>query len=205
MFRSILPALASVALIGGVACSSSQKPAPQTPETTSASVGGSTVAAQPGAEPVTSGEVFGVLGNIHKAEIDQGKLAEKKASDPRVKAFAQEAVKYHQDRLAKDQQMMTALNIEPRDSKVSDQIKSSAEMQTSSLNSLTGKSFDRAYIDDQVNYYRAVIDTFDNTLIPGTADPQIKTNLVDLRGRANRFLKEASDLRLSLASEPHHQ
>ncbi|MEO6419545.1 MAG: DUF4142 domain-containing protein [Polyangiaceae bacterium] len=195
MFRSILPALASVALIGGVACSSSQKPAAQT-ETTSGQVSGQK------AEAMTTGDVFGVLRNIHNAEIDQGKLAEKKATDPRVKAFAEEAVKYHQDRLAKDDRIMSALNIEPKDNKVSDEIKKSSEKATKDLQSLSGASFDRSYIDGQVNYYRAVVDTFDNTLIPGTVDPQIKANLVDLRGRANRFLKEASDLRLSLVNEP---
>jgi putative membrane protein len=200
MLKSMLPAIASLALIGGFACSSSQKPAAQSPETTSATVSGAS--AQQQGEAMTTSDVFAVLRNLHNAEIDQGKLAEKKATDPRVKAFASEAIKYHQERLAKDQQLMTALNVQPRDNKVSDEIKSSAEKQISSLSSLSGASFDRTYIDDQVNYYRAALDTFDNTLIPGTADPQMKNNVIELRGRANRFLKEAQDLRLSLVSQP---
>lgn len=196
MFKFILPALASVAVLGGVACSSSHKPAAQSPETTSATV------SAPQGEVMSAPDVLAVLQNIHKAEIDEGRLALKRATDPRVKAFATAVIKDHEQASTKDDQLMNTLKIRPHDNKVADQIKSTADKQTSDLASASGPNFDRAYIDDQVNSFRAVLDTLDDTLIPKVTEPQIKANLVELRSRANRHLKEASDLRLSLASQP---
>ncbi len=197
MLRFIPAALASIVVLGGFACSSSQKQAPQSPtQTTSAEV-----SAPPKTETMTAGDVFAVLRNIHRAEIDKGKLAQKKATDPRVKAFADEVVKDHEARIQKDEQLMKALNISPRDNKVSDEIKNSADKRNADLGTMSGAGFDKAYIEDQVSYYRAVLDTFDDTLIPNARDPQIKSDLVDLRARANRHLREAQDLRMSLAAQ----
>jgi putative membrane protein len=183
--------LAPVILLGSAACSKPEpSPPPAAPQVTAGAV----------AQHTTAGDTFGVLHAIHSAEIEQGEVAIKNANDPRVKAFAESVVNDHKARMQKDQQIMSGLGIEPRESYSSQQMKAEGERQTSQLSSLSGTAFDRAYLDDQIGYFRQVLDTFDQDLIPNARDPQVKARLVDARERANRHLKEAQDLRVSLAT-----
>ena len=189
--RASISLFASVVLVSATACKSSDSGAPPqsaTVETTAAGTSGA-----------TGGDGFGILRAIHMVEVDHGNLAQKKASDPRVKAFAEKVVADHKQRMAKDDQLMSGLGIQARDTQASAQIKSAAAQQTDRLDSLSGAAFDDAYLDEQITYYRMVIDTFDRDLIPNAQDPEIKRVLQEARVRANGHLQEAQDLRSSIA------
>ena len=191
--RASLSLLASIVLLGSAACQSETKP-PKEPTQTTA---GTTAQTQ-----FTASDTFGVLRALHTAEVEHGKLAQQKTKDPRVKAFAERVVADHKARMQKDEQLMSGLGIKPRGNVVSDQIKAAADQQTARLESMSGTDFDRAYLEEQINYYRAALDTFDKDLLPNARDPQIKADLTEARGRADSHLKEAQDLRLSLTGEP---
>jgi putative membrane protein len=193
--RAFMSLLASFVLLGSGACKQESKP-PAEPTQTTGGITGTTA----GESQFTSGDTFGVMRAIHTAEIDHGKLAQKKAKDPRVKAFAEKVVNDHKVRMQRDEQLMGGLGVMPRDNAVSESIKNSAAQQTERLDALSGSSFDRSYIEEQINYYRSVIDMFDRDLIPNVRDPQIKADLQNARARANDHLKEAQDIRASLST-----
>jgi putative membrane protein len=146
------------------------------------------------------GDTFGVLRAIHLAEIEHGTLAQAKSTNSDVKDYAEKVVKDHRTRMMKDDKMMTGLGVAPRDSALSARIRAASDQQTTRLNSLSGAAFDRAYIDEQINYYRTVLDTFDRDLLPNIKDPDLKSQVSEARERANDNLKEAQDLRLSLVN-----
>ena len=149
--RASLSLLACVGLVGIAACKSENTPPAEAPQTTAGTV----------ERQFTSGDTFGVLRAIHQGEVDQGVLAQQKASDPRVREYAERVVSDHKTRMQKDEQLMGGLGISARDNDVSRQIKSSADRQNAQLEQMTGLDFDRTYLDDQIGYFRMVLDTFD--------------------------------------------
>lgn len=192
MFRNAtLSLLASVFLLSSGGCKSETTPPPQAPETTGAAT----------AESATISDTFGTLRSIHMAEVEHGTLAKNKATNARVKDFADKVVKDHKARMKKDDELMSALGISATDNEVSQRVKSASDKQTAKLESLSGADFDRAYIEEQINYYRMALDTFDNNLLPNVRDPQIKSQVSDARAKANEHLKEAQDIRLSLTNQ----
>lgn len=190
--NTLLTLLASGVLLATGACKSETTPPVEVPETT---------AGAPAAAKFTVSDTFGALGAIHNAEIAHGKMAMQKATSPEVKAFAKKVVADHEARLRKDDELMGALGISPKQSSVSSQIKSAADDQSMRLDSMSGADFDRAYIDEQIKYYRMALDVFDKELLPEARDPQVRANLTEARARANAHLEEAQALRLSLINQ----
>jgi len=178
--------------VGSSACKNEETPPPEAPQTTAGSTTGATSA---------MGDTFGALRALHTAEVDLGTMAQQKATDPRVRAFASKVVDDHRARMAKDNKIMTGLGINPTDNPVSQQISASADQEKARLDALSGADFDRAYIDEQIKYYRSAIDTFDKDLLPNVRDPQIRSRVEEARSRANAHLKEAQDLRLALINK----
>jgi putative membrane protein len=146
----------------------------------------------------TIGDTFGALRALHMAEVGHGTTAMARASDPKVKAYAEKVVNDHKARMKKDDKLMQSLGISPRENAVSEHIKSVADAQGSRLDALSGPEFDRAYLDDQISYYRTALDTFDKELLPAARDPKVRQQILDARSKANDHLREAQDLRLSL-------
>jgi len=149
----------------------------------------------------TVGDTFGALRALHMAEVEHGTTAMTKASDPKVKAYAAKVVNDHKARMKKDDKLMRDIGISPRQNAVSEHIKSVSDAQSSKLDALSGAEFDRAYLDDQISYYRTALDTFDKDLLPAARDPKVKSEIMDARSKANDHLQEAQDLRLSLVSK----
>jgi putative membrane protein len=68
------------------------------------------------------------------------------------------------------------------------------------LDSLSGGEFDQAYLEEQISYYRAVLDTFDKDLTPNASAPQVRADIAEARDRASDHLKEAQALQAALTT-----
>ncbi len=189
--RASLSLFASVVLIGVVACESETAPPPGSPQTTAATESTFTV-----------GDIFGALRAIHAAELEHGALAKKKATDPRVKAFAANVVDDHEQRASIDEDLVRSLRVRPKESRVSTWIRATSNRRAGRLDALSGSEFDRAYLDEQISYYRTVLDTFDKELAPVARNPRVKANIAEAREKASGRLKEAEDLRGALGDDP---
>ena len=185
--RVSLSLFASVVLLGAVACESETAPPPQTTAATMSTF--------------TVGDIFGALRAIHAAEIEHGALAQKKAVDPRVKAFATNVLDDHERRTGRDDELIRTLRIKPKESRVSTWIRAASNRRTARLDSLSGDDFDRAYLEEQIRYYRSVLETFDNDLTPVARKELVKANVTDARDRSSEHLREAQDLCGALACD----
>ena len=185
--RVSLSLFASVVLLGAVACESETAPPPQTTAATMSTF--------------TVGDIFGALRAIHAAEIEHGALAQKKAVDPRVKAFATNVLDDHERRTGRDDELIRTLRIKPKESRVSTWIRAASNRRTARLDSLSGDDFDRAYLEEQIRYYRSVLETFDNDLTPVARKELVKANVTEARDRSSEHLREAQDLCGALACD----
>ena len=65
----------------------------------------------------------------------------------------------------------------PTDSATADSLKKQAAETTAKLKGLSGKAFDRAYVDNEVAYHTAVIDAVSKVLIPNAQNAEVKAAL----------------------------
>jgi len=69
------------------------------------------------------------------------------------------------------------LNVTPADSETGNSLKAQAEQITQKLQGLRGKAFERAYIDNEVAYHKAVINATKTVLVPSAQNVELKSAL----------------------------
>jgi putative membrane protein len=156
----------------------------------------STVAAQ-SAGP-TDPQIAAIVVAANQVDIDAGKLAESKAADKEVKAFAKRMVTDHTGVNKQAVALVTKLNVKPEENDTSRSLKSSGEETLKKLKGLKGAEFDKAYVDNEVAYHQTVLDAVDKTLIPSAKNAELKDLLVKVRPAFVAHLDHAKQIQSSL-------
>src|SRR5581483_7660415 len=100
-----------------------------------------------------------------------------KPSDPQIGAFAQDMVRDH---TAVNQQalaLVKKLNVTPQDNPTSQSLVKQADEERAKLAKLNGAAFDRAYVENEVNYHHTVNNALATTLIPDAQNAELKSLL----------------------------
>jgi putative membrane protein len=119
-------------------------------------------------------EVASVAVAANMIDIKYAEIAKKKSKNAEVLNFAETMMKDHNAVLAQASDLVKKLNVTPKDNAVSQKLNGDAEKTRKELNSKSGAEFDKAYIDNEVGYHKAVIDAVKNILIPETENAQLK-------------------------------
>jgi len=157
----------------------------------------STVALAQG-EP-TDPQIAHIVVTANQIDIDAGKLAQTKASNPGVKAFAQQMITDHTgvNKQAKD--LAQKLKVKPEDNPTSRSLTQGSRDNLANLRGLTkGAAFDRAYVSHEVEYHQAVLDAMDKALIPNAKNAELKALLVKVRPAFVAHLEHARHVQESL-------
>jgi putative membrane protein len=135
-----------------------------------------TLSAQTGstAAAPTDPQIAMIAVTADSVDIDAGKLAAEKSSNPKVKEFAQMMVRDHASVNKKATALVKKLNVTPEESDTSRSLKSDGDKNLEKLRGLSGAEFDKAYIDNEVTYHESVIGAVTNTLIPNTKNAELK-------------------------------
>ena len=150
------------------------------------------------AQGVTDAQIASIVVTANTVDIDAGKLAESKATDPQVKAFGRQMVTAHMGVNKSATELVTKLKVTPEDNATSMSLKSGGENNVKSLEQLNGAAFDKAYIDHEVAYHEQVLDAVDKTLIPGAKNAELKALLVKVRPAFVAHLEHAKHLQMTL-------
>ena len=87
--------------------------------------------------------------------------------------------KDHQAVIDRAVALVTKLKVTPKDNATSQKLLADAAKTKTMLQAKSGAAFDKAYIDNEVAYHKAVIATVTNTLIPETDNAELKKLLQD--------------------------
>jgi len=155
---------------------------------------------QPMAPQLTDAQIAAITDAANKGEIEQAKLALRKAKDPQVKAFAQMMIDHHGAQQKKEQQLATTLNLQPETTQTSTELQTNSQNAITSLGAQTGADFDKAYIDLQVKEHKDVLDAIDTKLIPSAKNAQLKQAITDFRPKVQEHLQKAQDLQQKLGT-----
>jgi putative membrane protein len=110
-------------------------------------------------------------------DIKAAKQALKKSKDKNVRAFAKDMVKDHTAVNDKALALVKKLKVTPEDNDTSKGLVKQANDKQAELAKLSGKAFDKAYIDNEVAYHKTVNDALANTLIPSAQNGELKSLL----------------------------
>lgn len=144
-------------------------------------------------------QIASIAVTANQVDIDYAHVAIKNASNPEVKAFAETMAKDHQGVIDAAVALAGSLNLTPDDD--NEVTKSLLEGEKEMLSSFEGKSgaeFDKAYIDNEVEYHKAAIDVVEKTLIPQAENAELKALLESALPNFKEHLKHAEAIQASL-------
>ena len=158
-------------------------------------------AASASAQGVTDPQIAAIVVAANQVDIDAGKLAASRATDPAVKKFGQTMVADHTGVNKSAVELVTKLKVTPEENATSKALKAGGEKNVANLKGLKGAEFDKAYVDNEVTYHQQVLDAVDKTLIPSASNAELKALLVKVRPAFVAHLEHAKHLQASLGKQ----
>jgi len=166
------------------------------------SIFGSAAFAQGGAsaKKITDPQIVGVVTAANQIDIAASKLALKKTKNEQVKQFAQQMIDDHTKLQSSVNDLGKKLNVKPAPSDTSKALHTAAAAEMKKLEGLTGKAFDKEYIDHEVAFHQQVIDAASNVLIPNAQNAELKSALQGAAPMLQGHLDHAKQIQSSLGS-----
>jgi putative membrane protein len=154
-------------------------------------------------------EIAHIVVTANTIDIDMGKFAKKQTKNKEVRDFAQVMIKDHTSVNKQATELAKKLNVTPKSNATSDSLKKGAKETTAQLKGLKGAEFDKGYVDREVTYHQAVLDTIDQTLIPNADNVELKKLITDVRPAIEAHLGHAKSLQAKLSGgqgghDAHH-
>lgn len=165
----------------------------------------------PAAAPALSDpQIAAIVVSANQVDIDAGELALKKSKTEEVRKFAQRMVTDHSAVNKAAVELVTKLKVTPEESDASRGLTASGVATRANLEKLDGDAFDRAYVDNEVAYHKAVIGVLDSQLIPAATNAELKSTLVGVKPAFDAHLQHAEQIQAALggsgsgsAAAPH--
>ena len=151
------------------------------------------------AQGINDAQIAKIVVTANQVDVDAGKLAASKATNPEVKKFAQMMVTDHTGVNKQAVDLATKLGVKPEDNDTAKSLASGGQANLANLKTLKGKEFDKAYVDHEVAYHQAVLDAVDKTLIPGAKNEELKALLVKVRPAFVAHLEHAKMVQSDLS------
>jgi putative membrane protein len=126
-------------------------------------------------------QIAHIVVTANQVDIDAGRLAEKKGSTEDVRKFGSQMVADHTAVNKQAIELVKKLKVTPQANETSASLKKGGEENIAKLQKLSGKTFDKAYVDQEVAYHQAVIDAVDKTLLPSARNEELKALIQQVR------------------------
>ena len=143
--------------------------------------------------PVPPNDIAGILSTANQGEIDQANAALGKATNGDVRAFAQMMVTDHTNAANTARDVFARNGITPADNATTNDLKTNGQRSTMNLNAYSGASFDRAYMQAQVDMHQWLLTNLDSLLIP-SARGDLRNFLETTRGTVSSHLDKAREI-----------
>ena len=126
---------------------------------------------------LTDPEIASVAVTANQVDINQSKIAKEKSKNADILKFAETMAKDHQSVIDQAVALVTKLKVTPKDNAISKKLNADFENTKKMLTAKSAKDFDKAYIDNEVAYHKAVISVVQGTLIPQSQNAELKALL----------------------------
>lgn len=213
-FKTLAFVLAGIAYFSGYALGATDslknKPAmgassaPGSPATTpSASPSAAPGQAQQGAQtaqPLTDGQILGVVNAVDEHEIDAANKAMKKKLSTEVGAFAKMLKEQHTMNKETTKKLAKAQKLKAASSPVADSLRAKGKASEKAMAGKSGAEYEKAYVDAMVDGHTEVLAILDTQLIPAASSEAVKSHLTEFRGHVSAHLEQGKRLQGAAAS-----
>src|SRR5215475_3702939 len=176
MHKTVIGALSGAVLFATAACAADQAAKPTDPQ------------------------IAHIAYTAGKLDIEAAKQALDKSKNKDVRAFAQQMVGDHTMVNNQALALVKKLKVKPEDNPTSQGLTKQADATRKKLAGLSGAAFDKAYIDNEVTYHKAVNAALSDTLIPNAQNAELKALLQSGLGVFQAHQKHAEQLASQLQS-----
>lgn len=150
------------------------------------------------APQLSDAEVASVAVVANQIDISYAEIAKKKSKDDEVLKFAQTMINDHAAVIHQAEALVKKLGVTPKNNSVSQNLLKDADKTKKSLNSKSGEAFNKAYVDNEVAYHKAVISAVERLLIPESENAELKGLLQDIVPALKAHLEHAEMLQKSM-------
>jgi putative membrane protein len=150
---------------------------------------------------LTDPEIASAAVVANQNDIDFSMVAKKKSKNAEVLKFAETMAKDHKAIIGQAVALVTKLKVTPKDNAVSKKLKADAAKTKKMLQSKNAKTFDKAYIDNEVAYHQAVISAVESVLIPQATNAELKALLQSVVPALKAHLEHAKMVQKMFASK----
>ncbi|MBS0528386.1 MAG: DUF4142 domain-containing protein [Proteobacteria bacterium] len=151
-----------------------------------------------GAKP-TDPQIAHIAYTAGVIDVTAAKQALKKSRNKDVKAFATDMVRDHEAVNKQALALVKKLKVTPEDNDTSRSLSKNAAAKLTELSKLKGAAFDKAYVDNEVAYHKAVDSALETLLIPSASNAELKsllqTGLKIFQGHEQHAEHVASELK----------
>jgi len=133
-------------------------------------------AAAQGAKP-NDAQIAHIAYTAGVIDITAAKQALKKSTNKDVRTFATDMVRDHSAVNKQALALVKKLKVTPEDNDTSKALSKQAADKLAELAKLNGNVFDKAYVDNEVAYHKAVDGALETTLIPNASNAELKSLL----------------------------
>jgi putative membrane protein len=144
-------------------------------------------------------EIASVAVVANKGDIQFAQVAEKRSKNAEILKFAQTMSADHQAVIDQAVALVTKLKVTPKDNAVSKKMTADAAKTVKMLNAKSAQDFDKAYIDNEVAYHKAVISAVETVLIPQAQNAELKSLLTNVVPALKTHLEHAEMVQSHLA------
>ena len=122
-------------------------------------------------------EIASVAVTANQIDINSAKIAKERSKNADILKFADLMISDHQSVIDQAVALVKKLGVTPMDNALSKKLNSDAEATIKVLRSKSDADFNKAYIDNEVSYHKAVINTVQDQLIPQSQNAELKALL----------------------------
>jgi putative membrane protein len=144
--------------------------------------------------------ILGYTTAANMAEINEAKLAEKKATSPQVKAFARTMLTDHQAMLAEGKTLAGKLNAQPdtANGDAHDLMNSARDELKDLTDKAKGADWDKDFIDKEIDGHQHVLDKLQDAA-KNTTDADLRAALEKATGKVQQHLTKAQDIKAKMS------
>ncbi|WP_437780262.1 DUF4142 domain-containing protein [Sorangium sp. So ce1097] len=155
----------------------------------------STTPSAPPEAPLTDEQIVAVLDAANKKEIDEATLAQTKAKNKDVKAYARMIAQHHTQAKTKQAQLAKKLGITAAESDKSKQLTDETQQAVEQLKALQGADFDQQFVATMIQDHQKTLDLLDRRILQDAKNAELKAMIEkDLRPTIEKHLKDAEAL-----------
>lgn len=144
-------------------------------------------------------EIIGFAEVANRSEIQRALAGLERASDPRVRDFAQRMLDEHREALRRLTDLVGRRGMPTFQGTTSENFLAESNRILASLRTEHGPRFDRAYLEAEIRGHQRVLQTLDDRWIVNVRDPELRSELARLREIFASHLEQARRLQAEIA------